>query len=87
MAHLPSSLTLCFGTDEPVIALLHTMTASGVDFELRSLSKEREFEEFKLLLNFVLAQLKLCTNFEVIQSLLNVFLKVWKIPPSPIYLT
>lgn len=59
------------------LELLKEMSPSAIDFEIRSLDSDRNnFEEFKLFLRFILYLLKKKCNFEIAQSLFNVFLKV-----------
>jgi len=49
---------------------------SLIDFEVRSLSMMNEFEELKLFIRFLINELETNTNFEMIQALISLFLKV-----------
>lgn len=67
-------------SDVPAIAdivkLIEGMTPSNIDFEIRSLSQENDCTEFKLLMKFVIGAIRTNASFEVIEAVLNVFLKV-----------
>jgi len=49
---------------------------SLIDFEVRSLSMMNDYEDLKLFIRFLLHELDTNTNFEMIQALLSLFLKV-----------
>eukprot|EP01130_Rhizamoeba_saxonica_P018231 TRINITY_DN9057_c0_g1_i1.p1 TRINITY_DN9057_c0_g1~~TRINITY_DN9057_c0_g1_i1.p1 ORF type:complete len:883 (-),score=176.62 TRINITY_DN9057_c0_g1_i1:97-2664(-) len=58
-----------------VLNHLKSLSPSGIDFTLKSLSYDHGFEEFILVLNFILEQLKKKQDFELVQAVLNVILK------------
>jgi U3 small nucleolar RNA-associated protein 21 len=58
-----------------IAAMLKDMSPSAIDFEMSSLSVENNFAEFTLVLRFILDQFQRNTNFEMVQALLNVFIK------------
>jgi len=64
------------GNYADIISQLTTLSPSSIDFEIRSLSYLNDFEEFKLFLRFVKAQLIEKKNFDIIQAVLNTFLKL-----------
>jgi U3 small nucleolar RNA-associated protein 21 len=59
-----------------LVKLIEAMTPSNIDFEIRSLSQEDDCNEFKMVMKFILAAIRTNASFEVIESILNVFLKV-----------
>lgn len=56
--------------------IIKEYSASAIDFEIRSLSLTHHYQEFKLFLNFILYLMQKRCNYEIAESLLNVFLKV-----------
>ena len=52
------------------------MNPSSVDLEIRNLSRSNEMLEFRLFLQMICNQLRLKTNFELVQAYLALFLKV-----------
>src|SRR5689334_14782193 len=57
---------------------LKGLSASAIDFELRSLSPMHDARDLKLVMGFLKNGLETKKNFELIEVYLNVFLKVWK---------
>jgi U3 small nucleolar RNA-associated protein 21 len=55
---------------------LSIMNPSAVDMEIRNLSRSNEMLEFKLFVQMICSQLRLKTNFELVQAYLALFLKV-----------
>jgi U3 small nucleolar RNA-associated protein 21 len=55
---------------------LSVMNPSSVDLEIRNLSRSNEMLEFKLFVQMISSQLRLKTNFELVQAYLALFLKV-----------
>jgi len=55
---------------------LKTMSPSAIDFEIRAISYDSNFEDLFLNLNFIKNELKSKQNFDIIQAYLNIFLKV-----------
>ncbi len=52
------------------------MTPANIDFEFRSLSLENDYEELKMVMKMLQKLMVTNTNFEIVQILLNVFLRV-----------
>jgi U3 small nucleolar RNA-associated protein 21 len=61
---------------EGALLALSVMNPSSVDLEIRNLSRSNEMLEFKLFLQMICHQLRLKTNFELVQAYLALFLKV-----------
>jgi U3 small nucleolar RNA-associated protein 21 len=55
--------------------MLHKMTPSAIDFEIRALSLENDYHELKVIMKFLLTQLKANSFFEIAQAVMAVFLK------------
>jgi len=55
---------------------LTSMTPSGIDYEIRALSLQNDFLEVKMFMRMIHSLLISDSNFEVVQSLLSVFLKI-----------
>lgn len=75
-----------FAADSPLVALLREMAPSAVDSELRAMEivnldadvseHEDDVRDVGVLLDFVAHELAAKRNFELIQALLNLALKV-----------
>jgi U3 small nucleolar RNA-associated protein 21 len=52
------------------------MSPSAIDFEIRSLSLENDYHELKMIIKFLVTELKANTFFEIVQAVMSVFLKV-----------
>ena len=61
---------------EGALLALSVMNPSSVDLEIRNLSRSNEMLEFRLFLQMICNQLRLKTNFELVQAYLALFLKV-----------
>jgi hypothetical protein len=80
----PERYTHLLGADSPLVTLLRGMAPSAVDSELRAMEivnlesevDEDEVRDVGLLLDFITHELAAKRNFELIQALLNVALKV-----------
>eukprot|EP01128_Nolandella_sp_AFSM9_P001196 TRINITY_DN11302_c0_g1_i1.p1 TRINITY_DN11302_c0_g1~~TRINITY_DN11302_c0_g1_i1.p1 ORF type:complete len:302 (+),score=77.47 TRINITY_DN11302_c0_g1_i1:144-1049(+) len=69
----------CASKDDfsPVMSHLNSLSPSGVDFEIRSLTvSDGTYSEYKLFLTFLLTQLRKCGDFELLQAFLSLFLRL-----------
>jgi len=64
------------GNYTETINQLKLMSPSSIDFEIRTLSYDNNLEDLKLILRFIKNELLTKQNFDVIQSILNIFLKL-----------
>jgi U3 small nucleolar RNA-associated protein 21 len=69
-------LKLNEGDFEGSLLALSVLNPSSVDLEIRSLSSSDGMHEFRLFLQMICSQLRLKTNFELVQAYLALFLKV-----------
>jgi len=64
------------GDHTEVINDLQKMSPSAIDFEIRALSYNNNFEELKLILTFIRNQMAQKKNFDLYEALLNITLKL-----------
>jgi len=72
------TLLKCAQADDfdELLDMLKAMGISAINLEIRSLSLDPEAGQLKQFLDFLIAQLKLRQNFELVQSYMHLFLKV-----------
>jgi len=79
--HLQVTILIIVFADTKAIEMLKKMSPAAIDFEIRSLSLENNFQELKSVLRMIQCELLSGKNFELIEAVLKVLLQVRPSPP------